>query len=401
MVKLKRDLSLILLILYGIGTIVGAGIYVLVGKVIDVSGYYAPLSFIVSGIIASFSALSYARLSTYMPDAGGEFAYVSSAFNWKYLYCFVAVLVMFTGIISAATVARGFIGYFQIFFDVSSTVILSSFIVAVGLISMLKIKQSVKFIALFAILEICGLLFVIFVLRGSFTKLPEFIPMMVPSDILDIQNWNIVFMGAFLAFFAFIGFEDMVNVAEEVKKPKINMPLGIVFALICTVIIYTMISLSATLSLPPEVLGKSDAPMAELIKIAGYSPKVISAISLFSIFNGAVVQIIMASRVLFSMGRQSLAPGFCAHVSSVTGTPINSTILVIFVIAVFAFLFPIEYLAQFTSAIILVVFSIMNLSLIIIEGRREKKKGFIIIAVIGFVLSVMLLSIEALNYIRS
>ena len=265
---------------------------------------------------------------------------------------------------------------------------------------MLKIKQSVKFVALFAVLEICGLLFVIFSLRGSFAKLPEFIPMMVPSDILDIQNWNIIFMGAFLAFFAFIGFEDMVNVAEEVKKPKKNMPLGIIFALICTVTIYTLVSLSATLSLPPEVLGKSDAPMAELIKIAGYSPKVISVISLFSISNGAVVQIIMASRVLFSMARQSLAPRFCANVSSVTGIPINAVMLVIVVIAVFAFLFPIEYLAQFTSAIILVVFSIMNLSLIIIEGRREKKKGAITIAIIGFILSVMLLSIEALNYIR-
>lgn len=397
--KLKRDLSLILLILYGIGTIVGAGIYVLVGKVIGVSGYYAPLSFIISGIIASFSALSYARLSAYMPDAGGEFAYVSNAFNWKYLSFFVAVLVMFTGIISAATVARGFIGYFQIFFDVSSAVILSSFIVVVGLISMLKIKQSVKFIALFAILEICGLLFIIFSLRGSFTKLPEFMPLMMPSDVLNMQNWNIMFMGAFLAFFAFIGFEDMVNVAEEVKKPKINMPLGIIFALICTVMIYMLISLSATLSLPPDMLGKSDAPMADLIKIAGYSPKVISAISLFSISNGAVVQIIMASRVLFSMGRKNIVPKFCANVSSVTGTPINATLLVIVVIAIFAFIFPIEYLAQFTSAIILIVFSIMNLSLIMIECRREKKAGPIIIATIGFILSVMLLSIEALNHI--
>lgn len=398
--KLKRDLSLLLLILYGIGTIVGAGIYVLVGKVVGISGHFAPLSFVVSGIIAAFSALSYAKLSSYMPDAGGEFIYVSSAFKFKVLSVTVAIFVMFIGIISAATIARGFIGYFQTLYDIPSVIILLSFISVIGLIAMLGIKYSVKFIALFSILEVCGLLFIIIALRKNFVKLPDFLPSMFPSDVLNIESWNTIFQGAFLAFFAFIGFEDMVNIAEEVKSPRRNMPLGIIFALIFTMTLYILVSLSAALTLPVGVLKNTTAPMAELIKVVGYSPKFISIVSLFSISNGAIVQIIMAARVLMSMARREVVPRYFSYINPTTGTPVNASILVTFIIAIFAFAFPIENLAKFTSAIVLIVFSIINLSLLIVEGRRENKIRTKMLAGTGCGLSVLLLFVEIFNLIN-
>lgn len=363
--KLERSLSLFSITMYGIGSILGAGIYVLVGKVSGFAGFFAPFSFLLAAIIAAFTAISYARLSSRIPKSGGEFAYVSRAFKSPIFAQIVAMAVMFTGIVSAATMANGFVGYLQVFIGWNENIIITAFVVMLGVVSIWGIKESAFLVTSFAFVEFAGLLFVLFCLKENFAELPLQYNTLIPSA--NWLNFSAILSGAFLAFFAFIGFEDMVNIAEEVKNPRRNMPISIIIALIVTSFIYILVSLAATISLSPQILQNSSAPMADLIHSKGYSPKIISAVSLFSISNGAVVQMVMASRILFSMARKSILPQLFQHINQHTKTPIYSTAVIILAVLGFALFLNLETLAETTSFIILSVFIFINLSLIVIQ----------------------------------
>ena len=220
--KLKRSLSLPFITFYGLGTILGAGIYVLVGEVAGRAGLFAPIAFLIAALIVGFTAVSYAELSARLPKSAGEAVYVQKAFNKKNLSLIIGLLVVFTGVMSSATLLNGFSGYFQLFFQIPHWVILTVGIILLGLLAAWGIMESVGTAMVITIIEVAGLLLIIGVAAGSFATLPERIPELIPS--FDGTIWLGIFLGSFLAFFAFIGFEDMVNVAEEVKDPQKNMP---------------------------------------------------------------------------------------------------------------------------------------------------------------------------------
>lgn len=395
--KLDRSLSLPVLTLYGIGTILGAGIYVLVGKVAGISGVYAPFTFCFAAIIALFTAMSYAELSSKFPETSGEFIYIYKAFKSVKIARVIAGLVMLTGIVSAATMANGFVGYFNVFFAINQSIAIICFICALGFIAIVGIKESALLVVVFALVEICGLGFIIYISKYNIVGVSDNFFKFIPK--LDFAIWNTIFLGAFLAFFAFIGFEDMVNVAEEVKDPKNNMPTAIIIALIVTSFLYSLIALAMITSLPIEIAREAAAPMAELVSFYGYSPKIISAISIFSISNGVVVQIVMASRILFGMARRGATFLIFSTLNHNTQTPVNATCFVILVIIIFALLLPLEMLAKITSAIILIVFAMVNFSLFIIKKKSEsylvKKKDSveynILVPILGGTLALLLL----------
>ncbi|NNC54295.1 MAG: amino acid permease, partial [Pseudomonadales bacterium] len=210
-------------------------------------------------------------------------------------------------------------------------------------------------------------------------------------------------LGAFIAFFAFIGFEDMVNVAEEVKNPARNMPAAILLALVIATGMYASVSVVAVLALPVEQLSASTAPLTDVLaQLANYDPRYISAISMMAIINGALIQMVMASRLLYGMAKKGWLPGTLARVNAKTRTPVNATLIVIGIILTLALWLPIQTLAIATSYIVLVVFSMVNAALFALrlrEGRATEGWSVPIwVPLFGLVFSASLIIFELMQH---
>lgn len=369
--QLKRSLTAPLLTLYGLGTILGAGIYVLIGKIAGIAGLYAPVAFVISAAIAGFTALSYAKLSARYPKSAGEAVYVSHAFSWPILSAAVGWSVITTGIVSAATMINGFAGYFSVFVDIQRELSITLVLAAVIFVACWGITQSTAIAATVTIIEVIGLLVVLFLLRAQLLSLPEHWMELIPP--LNGQIWLGVMSGAFLAFYAFIGFEDMVNVAEEVINPERVLPVAIVASLLLATLIYVLVAIAAVLSMPTDALSATDSPMVALLADKYPRTSVAMAIvSLIAIINGILVQIIMGARMLYGLGCQKLAPTLFKKVSGITQTPVRATLMIGFVVWILATSLPLVLLAKITSFIILLIFALVNVSLIAINLRESK-----------------------------
>jgi len=365
---LKRSLNLPLLTLYGLGTILGAGIYVLVGKVAGVAGMYAPIAFVVSALLATFTGLSYAELSARYPRSAGEAVYISQAFASQSLARIIGWMVILTGVVSAATISNGFAGYLAVFIPIPDYLAISLLVVVIAALACWGIAESVGVAALITSVEIIGLFLVLWALGDNFSRLPQQLDHFIPP--LEGGIWMSIFLGAFLAFYAFIGFEDMVNVAEEVAQPQRTIPMAIILALLIASVLYFLISLAALLSLPLDDLVATDSPMVTLLE--QHHPtiaKALGVISLVAVVNGALVQMIMGARVLYGMSGQGLAPALFGQIATLTRTPVVATLCVAAVIWLMAIAFPLVTLAKLTSFIILAVFALVNLALVIIQRK--------------------------------
>lgn len=371
-IRLRRRLTLPLVTLYGLGTILGAGIYVLVGKVAGKAGLYAPLSFLLAAIIAALTAYSYAQLSSRFPVSAGEARYVRHAFGSRALAGVVGWSIVFIGVTSAATMALGFAGYLQIFLNFDTGLIVSFLILLFGALALWGILESVGIISLITIIEISGLFLVMGLNIPSYAGTPELLSQWDGLDTAIV--WNGIILGSILAFYAFLGFEDIVNVAEEVVDPGRNLPRGIYLSLMVSGLLYMLISLLSVLVLPLEQLAASEAPMADMMSSSSWSRHSIAVISMLAISNGALIQIIMASRMIYGLAGQGNAPAVFRNINVYTHTPHYATILICFLVWVFALWLPLITLAQITSVITLFVFTLVNLSLLK-ENMNHYKNG--------------------------
>jgi APA family basic amino acid/polyamine antiporter len=395
---LNRSLSLPLITFYGLGTIIGAGIYVLIGAVASKAGMFAPVSFLLAALIAGFTAFSYAELSSRLPRSAGEAVYIQEAFGIHWLSVLTGWSVVAIGLVSSATIANGFVGYLEVFIHVTPWLAITILVAGLGLIAAIGINQSVWLATLITLLEIGGLLYVLVIAGSNLDQLPERWADLIPT--MDDTTWNGIFIGAFLAFYAFIGFEDMVNVAEEVKDAPRLLPKAIIIALIASTLLYLSVAVVAVLSLPIEALANSDAPLASVVAASGHhNTLLISFISLIAVINGALIQIIMASRVLYGMGNTGMAFRFFARVNPHTQTPLISTVLVTISILALALWLPLVTLAQITSFITLIIFAGVNLALLKLKLRGRHAPGAvhypIWVPVIGAILSLALLGIRS------
>jgi amino acid transporter len=373
--KLSRRISLLLLVFYGIGTIVGAGIYVLIGKVAATAGFYTPIAFILASILAGFSAFSYAELAARFPRSAGEAIYIKEGFGIRGLSILVGLLIVLVGIVSTATLAHGFAGYFNVFFDLPGGLVITGLIMSAGIVCIWGIKQSVLIAAIMTVAEIMGLLIIIYAGRDAFAFFPEKLPEMLPP--LDASIWAGIFLGSFVGFYAYLGFEDIVNVAEETIKPRVNIPRAIIISLVVTTLLYILISVVAVISVSPQELAASDAPLAMLYeRTTGQPPLVITFIGLVSVTNGVLIQMIMGSRVLYGMSRQKWLPVKVGKINAVTHTPINATITVTSLVILFALIFPLLSLAKITSFITLIIFMLINFALLKIKIVQKEHMGF-------------------------
>lgn len=371
---LRRVMTLPLATLYGLGTIVGAGIYVLVGEVVVHSGGYAPVAFMVAGVIAAFTAFSYAELCARYPSSAGEAVYVYQGFHSRGGSTVVGVGVAFIGLVSAATIAHGFVGYLQVFLPVPRELAMIALILLLAGIAAWGIRESVWVAAAVTVLEVGGLLLVIgaVLLVGEGASM-EAVHLVPPTD---LALWPGILAGAVLAFYAFIGFEDMVNVAEEVREPSRNLPRAILLALVISLLLYLTVVVIVAGAVPLGELADSQAPMALVWeRVTGQSPVMITGLSLLAVINGAMIQMIMASRVLYGMGRRGWLPAWLGVVNPRTRTPLRSTGVVMLAVTLFALLLPLVTLAQLTSVLTLGVFAAIHLALWRVQGSERAPEG--------------------------
>jgi amino acid transporter len=397
--ELRRVLSLPVITFYGMGTIIGAGIYVLVGEIAGAAGMRAPLAFALAGVIAAFTALSYAELSSRYPVSAGEAVYLQQGFGRRWLSLGVGLLLAVAGMVSSATLANGFVGYLHVFVPAPDWVAVIGLVLVLGTLACWGIRESAIVATVTTLVEIGGLVLILSVAAPNFAHLPQRLPEMLPTA--DAAAWSGVLLGAFLAFYAFLGFEDMVNVAEEVHDPARNMPRAILIAAAVATVLYILVATAAVLTQPPERLALSEAPLASIyVEATGRSPWVISVVGLFAVVNGALIQIIMGARILYGMAREGWLPRALAYVHPRTQTPLATTAVMTAAVLALALWFPLVTLAKVTSFILLSVFALVNLALVRIKLRGPAPAGVrtfpLWVPCVAFVLCLAILAFQML-----
>lgn len=399
---LVRRLTLTHAVLYGVGVTIGAGIYVLVGVAAGRSGMYAPLGFLAAAIAMGLTAASFAELGTRMPVSASEAAYVDAAFHRRWLTTAMGLLVIAGGIIGAATISAGSVSYIGVFVHVPPAWIIVGVVLAMGFISGLATTQSIAFAGIMTLIEIAGLLLLIG--AGSFEhgafveRLPEMLP-----GFGDPSAWLAVGGTTIIAVFAFIGFEHIVNIAEELREPSRTLPRALFLTLAITTILYMLVVWISVAALPPAELSRSDAPLALVFqRLTGVPLIWMSVIAIVATLNGVVVHMIMVARVLYGMSRQGNLPRPLARVNSFTRTPLVATGVTVASVLVLTLAFSLEGLAELASLATLLIFAGINIALIRIKTRERSQPHGVFncplpVAYAGLVSSTLLFAFGSLS----
>jgi APA family basic amino acid/polyamine antiporter len=366
---LRRRLGLPLLLLYGVGITVGAGIYVLIGAVAGHAGVYAPWSFALAAAAMALTVGSYAELSTRFPVSAGEAAYVRAATKSRAASTAVGLLTLLIGIVASATVSLGAAGYIGEYVALPRGVIAGAVLIALGAVAAWGILESVLIASVFTLIEVGGLALI--VVAGLQAGVPVAAVLTTPPP-LEPAVLSGIGYASLLAFFAFIGFEDLANVVEEAKVPHRDIPRAMVLTLIVSTLLYLPVAAIAVAAVPPEALAASPAPLALVMRsLTGASPLLISLIAIVATLNTILAQLSMAARVIYGMAKQNDLPAALGAVHARTGTPVVATALVVTATLVLALTVPFERLAEGTSLATLAVFAMVNLSLLRLRARAE------------------------------
>lgn len=368
-VTLKRTLGLPMVVLYGLGVTIGAGIYVLVGEAAGQAGMSTPIAFILAGLVMLCPAASFAELAGRLPFAAGEARFVEEAFDLRWLTLTIGIAVASVGVVSAAAIARGSTAYILEIFDLSHSTVLIAVIIAMALVAAWGIVESLAFAGVLTVIEIAGLVAIIAAAALADDGFVKRLPEIVPS--LRIADWSGIAAAALLAFFAFIGFEDIDSLAEETRDPQRTLARAIFITLGLSMLLYAAVSAVAVLAVPPSELARMRAPLAEVFaRTTNMPPIVIAIIAIVATLNGVVVQIIMTARVLYGLANRGYLPKRLALVNAVTRTPLLATVLAVAMVLGLALVFPIGVLAEWTSRITLGIFTVVCAALVRIKLRH-------------------------------
>ena len=397
--RLKRTLGLPLVTLYGLGNILGAGIYVLVGKVAGFAGSSTTLAFVIAMVTAGVTALSYMELSGRYPVSASVSVYLHRAFGKRWLSTTIGLAMVGGGIASAAALAQGFAGYLNSFVSVPTIVGSVGLLVVLGAVAIKGIGESATMAAFLTGLEVLGLVLVIWFGRKAFTHI-EVGSLVALDPAVGVGG---LFAGAFLAFYAFIGFEDMVNVSEEARNPSRTMPLAILLALVISTVLYLLVVVVATTLVSPAELAGSSAPLTLVFERSGASHGVLlSIIGMIAAMNGVIVQIIMGSRILYGLAAEGWIHRGFGKVHRSFRTPVRSTLIVVAAMIGATVALPLVSLARLTSLLVLIIFTLVNAALIVIKRRHHDHGGFIdvptMIPYLGVALCLGTLVLQAFNW---
>jgi basic amino acid/polyamine antiporter, APA family len=394
MTKLKRSLSLTEVIFFGVGAVLGAGIYALIGKVAGFSGNLLWIAFLIASLTALLSAFSYAELTAAIPGAGGEFIYAKKALGNK-MGIVLGSIVSMSGIISAATVSIGFSGYFSQLFQTPELIAAITILIIIFLVNASGIKQSSIVNVIFTVIELGGLLFVIYCALPSIGKINY---LEVPSGgITDLLT------AAALSFFAYLGFEKIVKLSEETVNPEKTIPKALFIAGGIVILIYTAVAISVISVMSPQELNTSKGPLADVAKsrFAETGVTIIAAIALFATSNTILSIMLGTSRVLLSMGREIKSLKMLSFVSLKRKTPVTSLFLVLILTCAFALIGNIKTVAFIANFFIFLTYLGMNVSVIVLRIKNKNLKrpfripgninNIPVISVLGILMTLLLM----------
>ncbi len=366
--RLKRELGLLEATIFGIAIIIGAGIYALIGIAAGHAGSAVWLSFVIGAVVAVFTGLSYAELSSMFPKAGAEYVYVRRAYGSEFLAFLLGWLIIFTGILSASTVSIAFANYLHALLQTPIIPFAIFLIAGLAVLNYIGIKETSKVNIIFAAVEILGLIIVIILGMGNFGKVDYF---ETPNGLTG------VFVAAALIFFAYLGFEEVVNVAEETKNPKRIIPRALVLSVVISTVLYILASLSAVSLVHWSELSRSEAPLAFAVShsILGQNGFfLISIVALFATITTVLGILLVTSRMVYGMANEKSLPKILASLDKKTKTPHVAIIAVSVLSVVFLFYGGLEKLAEITSLGALATFTAINLALIWLRYTKPKMK---------------------------
>jgi basic amino acid/polyamine antiporter, APA family len=404
---LRRAITPGLLLLFIVGDILGGGIYALVGEVGAETGGAIWAAFLLALLMAAFTAGSYAELVSKYPRAGGAGLYVHRAFGNQFFSFIVAFAVVASGIASASALSRGFGGdYLSEFVDIKVAVTAVILLALIAAVNFRGIAESVKLNVGFTLVEIGGLLLIVLIAVVAVGQ--------GDADVgraFEFKEGSSVIVaalaGAALAFYALIGFEDSVNVAEEVKEPSRVYPRALFAGIAIAGVIYLLVTIGASAVVPVSDLASSSGPLLEVVKQGplGIDTKLFSAIGLLALANGALINMIMASRLLYGMSEERVVPRPFGRVHPGRRTPWVAIAFTTLLGAVLVITGDLEKLADTTVALLVVVFAIVNATVLVLRRDRVDHDHFrvpSVVPVIGIGISIALLTqVEGDAYARA
>lgn len=369
---LKRAISGRMLIVFIVGDILGAGIYILVGELAGMVGGAVWLPLAIGFAVAALTASSYAELVGRYPRAAGAALYTHRAFGRPFVTFLVAFAVMMSGISSASAAAVAFGGkYLHAFVAAPTTAVALGFLAVITLVNFIGISESIKVNFVLTVIEVLGLVVVIVVgVIGMAKGLGE------PARALEVDapagTWVGLAGATALGFYALIGFEDSVNLAEETHEPHRTFPVALFAGIVITGVIYVTIAFLAVSIVPPAELAASKrGPLLDVVEAVGVSfpPRVFAGIALLAICNTALINMIMASRLLYGMANERIVPAPFARVHPVRRTPYVAITFTVVVAAVLISTGTFRDLAGTTVLLLLIVFAIVNVAVLVVRRR--------------------------------
>lgn len=396
---LARTMGLGALIIYGVGDMLGSGIYALIGKAAGVMGNAVWLAFFASMIAALLTGLSYASLGSRYPRAAGVAYIAQRAFGTPFLSYLLGLAVVASGLTSMATQSRAFAGYFLGLVGLSAAspitiiAVILAFIGVLTFINFWGMRESTWLNLLCTAVEAAGLLLIIAVgvrfWGGGINYLET------PAAAGGAITFPFVLSGAVLTFYSFVGFEDMLNVTEEVKDPARNFPIAVIAALGITTVIYIAVSLTAVSVVPHAELAASGQPLVEVVKRAApwFPSSAFSFVALFAITNTALLNYIMGSRLVYGLARQGLVPRRLGTVHPRRKTPHIAIFVLLFIVLALALSGNVSQLASATSVLLLGVFIVVNAALIVLKRRADEPRGLFEIPTFVPVLGILMCAV--------
>lgn len=362
-VGLRRTLTVVPLLLYGLAVIVGAGIYVAIASVIGRAGPGAPLSFLLAGVAAAMTGLCYAELASRFPEASGAAAYVQQGFGSDRVAQATGVALTIAVAIAAASIASGAVHYVSLLISLSPVALISLLVAVLTLLAAAGVQESVGFAAVIGAVEILGL---VIAAGTGFLDAPALdVTTLIPTS---FTAWQSVVAGAFIAFFAFIGFESLANMAEEAKDPRRTVPYSIIGAVLISTLLYVVVAAALVLS------GRGGQnPLIDLFH--GPYATLFAAVGALAIANGVLVEIMMLARLFYGMARRAQLPLMLSYVHPRTRTPIAATMLAGGIVLATALLVPFERLLAVANAFTLAIFVVVDVALWRTQRRQPAGEG--------------------------
>ena len=403
--ELRRGIGPWLLLFFVLGDVVGAGIYALVGEVGGLVGGAIWTAFLCAFVLAIFTAASYAELVTKYPRAGGSATYVNNAFRRPFVSFMVAFAVMASGITSASTLTLAFSGdYLSQFINVPIIGAAVVFMLVITGINFYGISESVKINVILTCVEITGLILIILIgiaALGAGTGDPgRAFEFKEGTSVLSA-----ILAGTVLAFYALIGFDDSVNVAEETQHPSRNYPRAIFGALLLAGVIYLLVTFTTSMVVPTGILAESSGPLLEVVDRGpiGIPTQLFAAIALLAVSNGALINMIMASRIIYGMGDQGVMPTVFSSVHPGRRTPwvsivFTAAIALVVLVTIGRNDEALSTLGSTTVVLLLIAFVMVNISVLVLrrdEVGHEHFRAPTVFPVLGAVVAAALLIYQA------